>query len=125
MKGSVAMKKKYNHYIKIDDFENAQDSFIRLKALVTIYMIRYKKATINLQFNKASTLTDEELEESKLYVKYIDTVLSNISTFSKEFILNEFIKHYNNPKWWTTKYNRSTFFKMRKAAFREFLIYVT
>ena len=40
------MKKKYNHYIKIDDFENAQDSFIRLKALVTIYMIRYKKATI-------------------------------------------------------------------------------
>ena len=119
------MKKKYNHYVKVDDFDNSQDSLVRLKALVAIYMIRYKKAMINLQFQKASTLTDEELEESKVYVNYIDTVLSNISSYSKEFITNEFIKYYNNPKWWMSKYNRTKFFKIRKAAFKEFLIYVT
>lgn len=119
------MKKKYNHYVKIDELDNSKDSLVRLKALVTIYMIRYKKALINLEYNKASTLSDDELEDSRVYVKYIDAILANISSFSKEFIVNEFIRYYNNPKWWTTKYNRSTFFKMRKAAFREFLLYVS
>lgn len=118
-------KKKYNHYVKIDEFENSKDSLVRLKALVTIYMIRYKKALINLEHYKATILTEDELEESRLYVEYINTVLNNISAFSKEFILNEFVKYQNNPKWWESSYNRSTFFKMRKAAFREFLIYVS
>ena len=65
------MKKKYNHYVKIDELDNSKDSLVRLKALVSIYMIWYKKALINLEYNKASTLSDDELEDSRVYVKYL------------------------------------------------------
>ena len=62
--------------------------------------------------------------EKDILQTVFDKVIDLLSKEAKPFIINEYIKNYNNSSWWTKTYNRSTYYKIRKAALDEFLNYV-
>lgn len=121
---------EYHHYSFIKskaDTKSIKDKTNEVKK----YLIRYRKSLIEIQYYDALSLrvTDERgklCDKEKLiqYTKYIEDILSVLSEESQEYLKNEYINSNNNSKWWMTKYNRSTFFKIKKNAIEEFLLYV-
>lgn len=125
MKGSEMMKRKnYRHYNNCFYLDNKIPIKLK-KAKVSRYFIEYRKAKNKLEFFDVIS-SNEENDKEKLtkYVLYIDKVIDLLSKEAKPFIINEYIKNYNNSSWWTKTYNRSTYYKIRKAALDEFLNYV-
>ena len=118
-------RQKYHHYNNLHD-EN-QSSIKLKKAKVARYLIDYKKAKNKLIYYDAISNDENNLEMEKLklekYIEYIDNVLEMLCKDSKVFIINEYIKNYNNKTWWKSSLNRSTYFKIRRSALDEFLMY--
>ena len=119
-------RQKYHHYNNLH-VEN-QSSIKLKKAKVARYLIDYKKAKNKLIYYDAISNDENNLEMEKLklekYIEYIDNVLEMLCKDSKVFIINEYIKNYNNKTWWKSSLNRSTYFKIRRSALDEFLMYV-
>ena len=119
-------RQKYHHYNNLHD-EN-QSSIKLKKAKVARYLIDYKKAKNKLIYYDAISNDENNLEMEKLklekYIEYIDNVLEMLCKDSKVFIINEYIKNFNNKTWWKSSLNRSTYFKIRRSALDEFLMYV-
>ena len=117
-------RKNYRHYNNYLNFDNKIP--IKLKKVkVSKYFIEYRKAKNKIDFFDIIS-SNEENNKEKLskYVLYIDKVIDLLSEESKIFIINEYIKNYNNSSWWKKLYNRSTYYKVRKVALDEFLNYV-
>ena len=114
-------REKYRRYNYI---ENENKISIKLKKVkVARYFIEYRKIKNKLEFYD---IVFDNTEKEKLikYIQYIDKVIQLMSKDCKEFIINEYIKHYNETTWWVNTYNRSTYYKIRKASLDEFLKYV-
>ncbi len=119
-------RQQYRHYFHIS--KESEKSIKEKKREIEKHMIQYHKALIEIQYYDALTISNqtEKKDKEKLvqYVNYIEKILSVLSNDSKEYIENEYILNLNNASWWTKKYNRSTYFKVRKNAINEFLLYV-
>ena len=85
---------------------------------------RAKEVTEFIDHDLEINFEENDIERLTKYVLYIDKVIDLLSKEAKPFIINEYIKNYNNSSWWTKVYNRSTYYKIRKAALDEFLNYV-
>ncbi len=116
----------YRHYSYISK-EN-EKSIKEKKREMERHMILYHRSLIEIQYYDALQVHNpqEKKDKEKLvqYVQYIEKILSVLSHDSREYIENEYILNLNDASWWTKKYNRSTYFKVRKNAINEFLLYV-
>lgn len=77
--------------------------------------------TLNLKKNKKSTTCSKMQMQS--YVDYINEIISRLSQATQELIKAEYVE-MNTPSWWQEKYNQTTYYKVKKNAYMEFLYYV-
>ena len=57
------------------------------------------------------------------YINYIDNILNSMECEDKRILQNEFFSK-SNPTWWYGIYSKSTFYRVKKRAVRQFLTYV-
>lgn len=57
------------------------------------------------------------------YINYIDNILNSMECEDKRILQNEFFSK-SNSTWWYGIYSKSTFYRVKKRAVRQFLTYV-
>lgn len=66
--------------------------------------------------------TARELPEAIKYVKEVKVALSKIEQDYREIIINEFFnKNKRDSCWWTPKYSKTTYYRIRNIAIQRFL----
>ncbi len=118
--------KKSQHYISATN--NSKHSIKYLQNKVMEYFIKYNRCQIEIQYydsiikncSKNITSKDDLIQ----YVNYIDEIINHLSEDAQEIFKNEFVVS-NNNSWWERKYNRSKYFKVKKNALSEFLLYAS
>lgn len=122
-------RKKYVHNYMIKNTEEVSLDNKEIKQIVENHIIKYKKSKLQIQYFDALPLIsqsiDVEKEKLQSYVNYIEKILENLTPISKEIIYEEYLNNKKNESWWNKKYSRSTFFKTRQMAIREFYVYVS
>lgn len=67
--------------------------------------------------------TETTLSENEREIVRINFILSSLNTKEKEIIWNEFF--FNDDKfWWMSKYNRSTYYRIRAKAIDNFYLLI-
>ena len=117
-------RKRYTHYYYVGDEELHDTPIKKLKSEVESYMIKYRKYKLKLEFSDSFALDEEEYNQTKQFVEFIDKVITYLRPDAKDYIVNQYLSSENNPLWWSDIYSRSSFFKVRKLALIEFLQYV-
>lgn len=74
-------------------------------------------------YSIAEIKRDIDLQYCANYVAFIDSVFENMSKECKEIIFNDYFSASKN-NWWVNKYSKSTLYRLKKQALKEFLIYV-
>ena len=122
-------RRKYVHNFIIKNKEEQTLSNKQIKSLVETHLIKYKKCKLQLECFDAISLvnnTSNVLKEELItYIDLIEKVLSSLTAISKEILNEEYLKANKNDNWWENKYSRSTFFKLKQVALKEFYVYIS
>lgn len=77
----------------------------------------------NSPYTAAEIKADLDLDYCRNYVSFINSVFENMTAEFKEIIYNDYFT-VENKNWWAKKYSKSTLYRLKKQALKEFLIYV-
>jgi len=98
-----------------------------------IYQIKLKtKTTVNIDsfcedeknFIHTSTINEKESENMTQFTSYIDKVIEDLSADSRNIIMHDFFGKEKDKKWWVNHYPRTTYYRKRIIAIKDFLNYV-
>lgn len=119
-------RKKYTHNYIANSCKDNELSNKENKKIVELYLIKYKKYKVQEGFYDSLNLKDvKSKEELQNYIQFIETIINNLTNESKEIINKEYLSIDKDKNWWKGKYARSTFFKMKQFAYKEFVLYVS
>ena len=118
-------RKKYSHNFIVKNNDQSMIDNKKIKEIVENTLIKYKKSKIQFEYyDTLDNINTKSKEQLKKYIDLIETILNNLTFLSKEIIENEYLKNFDIT-WWKGKYARSTYFKMKQLAYKEFYIYVS
>lgn len=77
----------------------------------------------NAPYSVVELKKDIDLDYCEGYVAFINNIFDNMTEECKEILYNEYFT-ISKPNWWLSKYSKSTLYRLKRQALREFLIYV-
>lgn len=70
---------------------------------------------------KLSSKNRGELPQSVKYINDVKNALNKINPVHREFVIKEFFDKNRNQYWWADRYSKSTYYRIRSIAIKNFL----
>lgn len=98
-----------------------------MRAKLNIANYQFLKSTVreqDLNYNAIDLKKEINYSYLKNYVTYIDNILSMLDSEQQYIIKKEFFG-IKTKNWWISDYSRSTFYRLKRKAVTQFLMYAS
>ena len=95
-----------------------ENSFYRDTA--KIITKKYRSLKKEIEYGYRMVNKDHTLDDGVEFVYYVEKVIHSLPDDYERIILNEFLNK-KTPKWWMESYSKSTFYRLKAKAIKEFV----
>lgn len=113
--------KKNEHQIECMAFYYRQYK-IKVKSKLKIDMDRLKEC--EEIYANMEAISNDAIQQMNEYIRLIDEILNALTACSKLIIMNNYFQMTNDKNWWIQHFTRSSYYRKKEQAMKEFLSYV-